>query len=299
MYKSIIRLVIKLISFLAFEKISRFFFSSKVIVLLYHNPKKEIFEKHIEYISKYYNFLPLIELVNAISKQNWNTIPKNSVVVTFDDGHIGNYELLEIFRRKKIKPTIYLCTGIAATKRKFWFQIPTKAEETEKLKTIKNYERLNYLKTKFQFEQEKNFEDGPVSLTALQIKEMCEFVDFQSHSKFHPILTKLENSELDIEIGSNKLDLQKNEIFSEHFAFPNGDYSEREINYLKNSGFLSSRTTDIGFCDLKTNLYKLKCFGVSDNADIDKLKLQMSGVYGYMLNLIQNKNIYGLKNKNE
>ena len=67
--------------------------NKNVTIALYHDPKPEIFKKHIDHLSYYYRFISLGELINAIENKDWSNIPPQSLVVTFDDGHKGNYEL--------------------------------------------------------------------------------------------------------------------------------------------------------------------------------------------------------------
>ena len=82
---------------------------NKVTILVYHNPKKEIFEKHMEYLSKKYRFISIDTLINAIYSNKWSNIPPKSLIVTIDDGCKENYYLLEVFKKYKIFPyNIYL-----------------------------------------------------------------------------------------------------------------------------------------------------------------------------------------------
>jgi hypothetical protein len=68
----------------------------------------------------------------------------------------------------------------------------------------------------------------------------------------------------------------------EHFAYPNGDYSIREIKFLKECGYKSARTLDIGFNDINSNPFKLKAMGVEDDASINILCGQIIGLFGYI-----------------
>ena len=65
----------------------------------------------------------------------------------------------------------------------------------------------------------------------------------------------------------------------EHFAYPNGDYGEREIEYVKKCGYKSARTIDCGWNSINTDPFKLKVTGVQDDASINKLCAQISGFF--------------------
>jgi len=264
-------------------------------VLLYHAPEQETFEKHVAYLSKHYNFIDLKTLVNAIKKQDWQHIPRNALVVTFDDGHRSNYELLDTFKRYKLRPTIYLCTAIVATQRKYWWTVVSSVTEQESLKIIPNKERLEYLEKKHGYTKERAYPDPESALTAEELKEMVPHVNFEAHTRFHPIMTTLSEGELTEEVNLQAEDLEKLGITAQHFAYPNGDYSETVIETLQSAGFQSARTIDNGWCNLHTDLYRLKCIGITDTASVTKLKIQLSGIFGWVFHILKSSNFRGKK----
>ncbi len=285
-------MVYKLLAFLNIDGLSRFFFERKALILLYHNPKPEVFETHIRFLKSKYTFVSLKKVVNALKDGDWNSIPKKALIITFDDGHIGNYKLLPIFKKYKINPTIYLCTGIVGTNRSYWFNEFSRAL-VERMKTLSNKERLSVLK-KHDFSQ-KNEAKSPQALTYQHLLEMKAIVDFQCHTSFHPIVTSLSAEELEIEIKESKSALNAFVPEMVHFAFPNGDYSNREVDYLTNCNFISARTTDIGFVGKGSDPMKLKIVGISDDAGICKLRVQLSCLFGWILSIIKYKNFHGKK----
>ena len=266
---------------------------NNVVILLYHSPQTNIFELHLEYLHRNYNFISLVQLVDAIHKKDWDSIPKNAIVITFDDGHISNYKLLELFKQYKIKPTIYLVSGIICTNNKFWWQEELGSVEKQPLKYLANKERLKVIEDNKIESQRIN--NSPVALTGAQIREMSPFVDFQSHTHNHPIITMLDEDELEVELKSPIKILRNHNLEVNHFAYPNGDYGIREIKYLKRCGYLSARTTDIGWNNISTDPFLLKVMGISDNASIPKLRLQISGIFGWVLHILISKNIFGRK----
>jgi peptidoglycan/xylan/chitin deacetylase (PgdA/CDA1 family) len=121
------------------------------------------------------------------------------------------------------------------------------------------------------------------ALNLEELKEMLPYVDFQSHTKFHPILTTCTEEECKEEIEGSKDYLGKlldKEI--EHFCYPNGDYTNREIEYVKNCGYKSARTLDIGWNDVNSDPYRLKTMDVEDDASINILCAQLNGFFGYL-----------------
>jgi peptidoglycan/xylan/chitin deacetylase (PgdA/CDA1 family) len=260
--------------------IREIFSRNKVTVILYHNPKREVFARHVEYLSKRYNFISLETLVNAIYEQDWTEIPPKAIVVTFDDGYEGNYSLLDVFKEYDVCPTIYLCTGIVNTNRKFWFEAGI--DDTERVKMLPNNERLQLLKRRIAFEPRREYASKQ-ALNLEEIKLMSPHVDFQSHSKFHPVLTTCTNKECREEIEGSKSQMER--LLgpgTAHFSYPNADYSERELEYVKTAGYKSARTLDHGWCDRKSDPYKLKAMYVDDDASINTLCAKCSGIIGYV-----------------
>ncbi len=117
---------------------------------------------------------------------------------------------------------------------------------------------------------------------------MKESVDFQSHSLFHPILTICSDDEYRRETFQSKKDIEA--LLGKeckHFSYPNGGYTEREIKFTKDAGYLSARTLDIGWNNLDTDLYRLNVMSISDDASLNLLIAQMSGITGYLRHLMK------------
>ncbi len=110
---------------------------------------------------------------------------------------------------------------------------------------------------------------------------MKEYVKFESHT--HPILTKLTDKELGIEFNVSKAFI-KNNIDPDclSIAYQAGDYDEKHFKIMKQDGYQSGRTTETGWNDFDTDIYKLKSIGISDNADIYKFEFQLSGIFGFI-----------------
>ena len=251
----------------------------RVAILLYHDPKPSIFAKHIAYLSRHYTIIPLDSLVAAIHRKDFSQIPPKSVVITIDDGHAGNIALLPIFKQYRIRPTLYVCTQIIDTHRHFWFKIAGQSKaEKERLKRLPNAERLAHLKRTADFEPEKVYPDRQ-ALTLSEMREMAENVGFQPHTRFHPILPHCTETECRREILESKTDLETLlGIACSHFSYPNGDYTEREIEMVKTGGFRSARTTDIGWNTLDTSRYRLKAVPITDDAGLTLFRAELTTI---------------------
>ena len=250
---------------------------NRVAILLYHDVNPEIFARHITYLSRHYRIISLDTLVLAIYNKDFSEIPPKSVVVTIDDGHVGNFALLSIIKQHRISPTIYVCTQIINTHRHFWFRIPERSKK-EHLKRLPNVERLTRLKQESNFEPEKEYQDRQ-ALNIDEMNRMIQDVDFQPHTQFHPILPHCTETECKQEILGSKADLEKIlGVECLHFSYPNGDYTEREIEIVKAGGFRSARTTDLGWNGINTSPYKLQAISISDNAGLVRFRAELTTI---------------------
>ncbi len=252
---------------------------NQVAILMYHDPKPTVFAKHLDYLSRHWTVISLETLVDAIYQKDFSRIPAKSVIITIDDGHAGNIELLHLFKQYRIRPTLFVCTQIINTYRHFWFKIEGQSKaEKERLKRLPNAKRLAHLKRTTDFEREKTYPDRQ-ALNIVEMKEMVADVDFQPHTQFHPILPHCTETECRQEILGSKVDLEKLlGIECSHFSYPNGDYTEREIEIVKTAGFRSARTTDIGWNTLETAPYQLKTIPITDDAGLALFRAQLTTI---------------------
>jgi len=255
-------------------------FRNRVTIVVYHDPSPERFELHLNYMVDRYNIIPLEQLVAAIEEQDWQKIPPKSLVITLDDGHRGNYALLDLIKKYKTPVTVYGCAGIINTRRHYWFL--DCANQANQLKLLPNQVRLEHLKAANGFTPKKEFEvRQALSLDEILVMKRHN-VDFQCHTLFHPILTNCSGEECWIEVEQAKQLLE--ELLEEsilHFAYPNGNYREREIEYLRKAGYRSARTIEVGWNSLDTNIYALKSMVISDDAGLNEMIAQLCGVFPY------------------
>ena len=259
---------------------------NKATIIVYHDPEPKVFEKHIRYLSKHYNFLSLNKLVDAIHKKDRSDIPAKPLIVTIDDGHSGNYKLLEIFKRYNINPTIYLCSHVINTNRKFWFKACL--SRSEELKKLPYEAMLKSLWNEVNYQLEKEYQQRQ-ALNIDELNKMLPYVEFGSHTKFHPILTTCTDEKCREEVEESKkyLETLLNRPI-EHFAYPNGDYAEREMKFAMNCGYKSARTLDCGLNDIHSNPFKLKVNEIQDNASLNILCAQVGSLFPFIRYLRKN-----------
>lgn len=254
---------------------------NRITILLFHDVSPETADFTFQFLKKRYNVVDLNDLINAIDYKELISLPKKALIITFDDGHIGNYNLFSLIKKHNIPVSIFLCAAIINTNRSFWFTYKPSEEKKGELKKIINSERLAIL-NKFGYNQEEEHET-PQALNKVQILEMKNDINFQSHTLFHPILTQCSYEDAKKEIIESKALLENEyDLNINAISYPNGDYTEREIEIAKEGGYSCGVTVDYGFNSIKTNVYKLKRISVKDIFNRDELIVRSSGVWGFL-----------------
>ena len=264
---------------------------NRATILLYHNPGSEVLDRHLTYLRSRYNFIVMDQLISAYENNSWESLPKRAMIITIDDGYKENQLLVEVLKKYQVKPTLYICSGYIDTNRKFWFD---NEGNIEKLKFLPEKERLHILKKVNNFEADKEYTERTV-LNSEELKDLADTFDIQSHSIDHRILIQCNPKDSKYEIFGSKDQIEK--IIDKqvaHFSFPNGDYSLRDIQLLKSAGYKSARTCDLGWNGKNTDRFRLKAMGIQDDASINVLSAQISGIFGY-LRFIANGSFSGKK----
>jgi peptidoglycan/xylan/chitin deacetylase (PgdA/CDA1 family) len=257
----------------------------RVTILVYHKPSAELVDMHLAVLRRRFNCISLAEYIEFRS-QKGKQLPAKSLIVTFDDGHRTNRALMPVLEKHGVRATIFLCSGLIGTNRHFWFETEMDTRLRQRLKRINDSERLDYL-TNLGFSEEKEYPDRH-ALSVREIEEMRSCVDFQSHSVLHPILPQCLPVRALLEIARSKSDLEGDLGLSINaFAYPNGDYSEREISAVEKSGYQCAVTLDLGFNSRSTPPFQLKRICINDDAGVDELLVKASGLWGILRKVAQ------------
>ena len=229
----------------------------RTTILRYHDVAPQALDLQLSVLGKRYNFISLRDYVQALRAGRTASLPPKSMVITFDDGHRSNYALLKVFRKHLVTPTVFICSGIVGTNRKFWTSVVADRNEKERLKRVPDEARLEALAS-YGYTETESFSVRS-ALSRAEIDEMRGTVDFQPHTVFHPVLTQCSDERSRREIVGSKGMLEEEFGFDVYaFAFPNGDYSAREIEYVHSAGYLCALTTETGLNDARADPYSLK-----------------------------------------
>ena len=268
-------------SFLFREVIHR----SQVTVLLFHDISREKAKRAFGFLNRTYNVIRLSTFVERC-RSGCTDFPPKSLILTFDDGHIGNKELLPLIKEKKIPVTIFLCAGVIDTRRHFWCSQCSPPYAVSQLQRLPNAERLRLLQS-IGFAPEREYEE-PEALAKDQIDAMRPYVDFQAHTVFHPSLPQCNDEEAKHEIFECKRLLEEQfDLEVEAISYPHGNYSDRDIELCRQAGYHCGFTADHGFNTAQSDLFRLKRICIDDTDGLDELAVKASGAWAFVRNLIK------------
>jgi peptidoglycan/xylan/chitin deacetylase (PgdA/CDA1 family) len=278
------RFFFSIIKLLQLDALLRFFKQrNKVSILLLHDPSPESFDLLLNALTKKYNFISLKAYLNHRLNKTLHTLPKYTAILTFDDGHKENYKLLPLFKKYNTPATIFLCSAIVNSNKHFWSNYNMPKVELQKIKKMPYHDMLAYLKT-LDYIKDKEYEERhALNIAEMEEMQASKLIDFQAHTMYHPILINLEDNDSKSEIEFCKKDLEnllKTDIYA--FAYPNGDYSDREIQYVKKAGYQCALTVDYGYNDDKTDLFRLKRIALNDKGSIQENVIKATGLWRFI-----------------
>jgi peptidoglycan/xylan/chitin deacetylase (PgdA/CDA1 family) len=263
------------IPFLARETVQR----GKVTIIVYHALSASRAREHFLALRKRYHVIALGDYLRARTDGRSGTLPPKSLIITLDDGHRSNVDLKPILNELRIPVTIFVCSGIVSTHRHYWWFHTRSASESAACKRMPDVERLTFLSSRG-YQPDRDYPDRQ-ALSRSEIDALKPWVDFQSHTITHPILPGCSNEKAEHEIQDCKAELERHYGFNIHaLAFPNGDYTEREINLARKAGYSCALTLDCGFNDAHTDLFRLRRIPLPDEASISELLVKASGLWG-------------------
>lgn len=269
----------------------------KVSIILYHDPSPARLDEHLTFLKARYNIIPFSRFAEAQISKSYDDLPDRSLVVTIDDGHKGNALLREVFDRHEVRPLIYLCSQIVGTNRMFWWQSDQARQlSVNALKKIPDDKRLARLGD-MGFKQAMDYDRTQRSgLSSAEIEDLRPYVEYGAHTRFHPILPKCSIDKARSEIEECKLDLMESfRIDAPHFAYPGGAHTKREVELVKKAGYLTARTTRVGWNLPTSDPFQLKALPSPDNATLWWLRAHLTGIPGLIAeHVFSSKNPSGL-----
>jgi peptidoglycan/xylan/chitin deacetylase (PgdA/CDA1 family) len=174
-----------------------------------------------------------------------------------------------------VRPTIYVCSQIVGTNRCFWWTV---TEDPEPLKVLDDEERRATLERTYGFTETRDYAER-AALSQDEIRALAQWADFGAHTRFHPILPRCSDERARQEVAISRIEVEAlSRQPCRHFSYPNGSYGAREIALVKEAGYASARTIDVGWNAKDADLFALKMIGVPDDASVNRLAASLAGI---------------------
>lgn len=277
--------------------------------------RKSDFLAQMQHVRRDYDIVSLDDVLNESMPGMVGRRPR--AVVTFDDGHTGLHEiLLPIVERERLPVTIYVATGHIETGCPYWFDrvmnaLQSTAPHTVDLRPLggepiqvgtaggaRNWAAisnvLEALKTQAPQRREEiaraivDVTEGiskphfaplmPMSQDQLIDVSRSRWVTIGAHTHDHALLDKvpLEHAVHSIQKCVELLTEWTGRAV-DHFAYPNGNYSQSLAKQVAAMGFRSAVTTREGLWTEGQSLYELPRVSVGRFDDMAKFKLNLLG----------------------
>jgi peptidoglycan/xylan/chitin deacetylase (PgdA/CDA1 family) len=223
-----------------------------VPILMYHsisdnsdilpNVKTENFSRQMQFLrDNRYNVISLDKLVKG--KKNCVEFPRNTVVVTFDDGFRNNYvNAIPVLAKHDIPATVFVITDVINAGDKVYL----------------SWDQVR-----------------------LMFRSGVDFGSHTKKGKYLPPIES-DTKELWSQIASSK-EIIGNELGSNvlYFCYPSGGLTPKIINAVKKAGYEAACTTNRGTDRYNNDLYQLNRIKVTDNDAVKPFHFEakLSGYY--------------------
>jgi peptidoglycan/xylan/chitin deacetylase (PgdA/CDA1 family)/glycosyltransferase involved in cell wall biosynthesis len=312
-------------SFLLLRWIHRRHFGPGIRILFYHRIAEKDgmrdlrgrplltsaeFEKHLKHLRRHYEVISLAEAAQYL--QSGKPLPKNLVVITFDDGYRDNFTAaLPLLKKHSAVATLFVVTS-AVDGKPFWFDevcrwfgqttaatlrltdlneemsLSNIEERTKSRDRVLSYvksvsgERLPNVLAGLQESLGINGQSAPAeraTLTWDELRAMDSSGHFSigAHTVTHPILTNLSADNVESEIRESAERIARELGHPVHlFAYPNGDCNETSRRVVREQNLVACCARGGGYNVSGTDLAMLSRLG-AEGLSYSRFVLYLSG----------------------
>ena len=253
----------------------------------------EVFDAQMAFLAGRYRCLRLDEVVEAL--HGGRQLPRNAVVVTFDDGYRDNYEYAyPILRRHGIPAMFYVTTGCLDGGEPLWtseirriahdarrpqmtdpvtqaeYELATPAGREAAIRAIKTYlVKLPHARRTATLAELRARADATprperrTMMTWAEVREMAEHgMDVGAHTVTHPRLPAMPLAEAEREIRDSRAELATRVGKPvAHFSYPNpgdGQHFNRVVQQIvARAGFATAVTSNPGYVHAGADAFAL------------------------------------------
>lgn len=252
----------------------------RLTILLFHQQSAELFERTARTLKRRYNPVTLSQALDALAAGTLSSLPERPLLITFDDGRASNADLIPLFSRYGIRPTVFITTRVVGTNRHFWWT-HLWPEDVSRLQSVPDDERVAFLQEQGADPCEEY--DQPQALSLEQLRALAEVADIQPHTRTHPLLTRCTPERAREEIAGSAADIKALlDLESRIFAYPNGVFSDEIAATVRDSEIPFAVTTEPVLVDASSDPLRLGRIFIRDTAEASELIVFASGLQGIL-----------------
>ena len=178
------------------------------------------FRRQLETLARYSTPIGIDELIRAL---HGAPLPKNPLMITFDDGYRSCHDTaLPILRAVGVRATFFIATSFITERRLYWWErIALVIGQAKRRRAQLTYpyeisldlarfldELARALRVDWTLETERNYADGLV-MTWDQIRALARAgMDVESHTRRHRVLQTLAPEQLHDELAGSRTELE-------------------------------------------------------------------------------------------
>lgn len=217
---------------------------------------KQVFEHQMEIIAREFRHVTLQEAIAWLDGRA--PIAPSAVLVTFDDGWVDTYtNAFPVMKELGVPGVVFLATGLVDTDSRQWADAAyeciaaqsgpdTASRELDRLKSVRSAVLSEFLSRFCTLVPSRS--ESCSNLTWSQVEEMAAHgFEFGSHTRSHLILPNEPEDEVISEIRLSADDLSARlGCRPAAFAYPDGQYNKRTVEFVQDAGYAVAFTTDEG-----------------------------------------------------
>lgn len=254
------------------------------------------FEKHLRHLRQFYHVVSLDQAAEILA--SGRAVPRDTVVITFDDGYRDNHAVaMPLLQKYNLPATVFVISG-AIDGMPAWFdQVHSWFKETrlskvrlsmidseldlaspsgrrealrnvlsamKKLSGNGRIEAMSELRTRLEIPASDCDQESPAMLSWDELREMAQsqIITIGAHTVTHPILPGLESIDIrsEIEESCHRISQELGQPVR-FFAYPNGDYDSRAQSVVRELGLVGCGTQGAGFNPQGSDLSALRRLG--------------------------------------
>ena len=255
------------------------------VVVCLHDPEPDVLRRLLALLAPRYTFVRLDD-IEAWHDDAATSLPRRALAVTLDDGWARNAALRDVCAEFGVVPTVFVCTAIVGTARRFWWQATDDQRRRQELKELPDAGRVAALAALGTTETDA-VAGPPAALSTTQLTDLAAWADIQSHTRLHPILPRCDEQRAWDEIDGSRRDLAGMlGAAPDVLAYPNGDAGPREADMARRAGYRSAWTVEPRPARRTDDPFAMPRVFLEDEPANTEVIARLSGVHGAVRRLL-------------